>query len=172
MDSRPPPAFLIVDDPVAGRSVTPLSTGQHVGIGRSPTNTIVIHDERASRFHAEVFPSTRGWVIRDLRSRNRTQVNGLSIAADHPLAAGDTVAIGHATLVYGEGDTPTAQTVSEERPLPVAAAGLSPPRRSGDDALMVGRSAAIQAIREQIARVAATKATVLVRGESGSPSRG
>jgi DNA-binding NtrC family response regulator len=170
MDAPQGPAFLVVNDPVGGRSITPLTPGQHVAIGRAPTNTVVIHDERASRFHAEVFPTSRGWMVRDLESRNSTHVNGQAIAADHLLASGDTIAIGHATLVYGEGDTPTAQTVSAERPAAISTPSSPPPvrRPASEGSEMAGRSAAILAIREQIGRVAATKATVLVRGESGT----
>jgi Nif-specific regulatory protein len=40
-------------------------------------------------------------------------------------------------------------------------------RRLGEDARMIGTSPALEGIAGQIARVAATKATVLVRGESG-----
>jgi Nif-specific regulatory protein len=170
MNAPQAPAFLVVNDPVMGRGISPLVSGQGVAIGRAPTNTVVIHDERASRFHAEVVSTPRGWVVRDLQSRNSTHVNGRAITSDHLLASGDTIAIGHATLVYAEGDTPTAQTVSAERPVPAAAPSPAPPvrRSSNEDGLMVGRSAAIQAIREQIGLVAATKATVLVRGESGT----
>ena len=41
-------------------------------------------------------------------------------------------------------------------------------RRLGEESQMVGASAVLVAIKDQIARVAGTKATVLVRGESGS----
>lgn len=169
MDAPLPSAFLVVTDPVMGRSITPLVHDQRVTIGRAPTNTVVIHDERASRFHAEIFSTSRGWMVRDLQSRNSTLVNGQAISADHLLGSGDTIAIGHATLVYAEGETPTAQTVSAERPAPVAAPVAAAARRpAAVGSAMVGRSAAIQAIREQIEQVAATKATVLVRGESGT----
>ncbi len=170
MDAPQGPAFLVVNDPVVGRSITPLTSGQRVAIGRAPTNTVVVHDERASRFHAEIFPTSRGWMVRDLESRNSTQLNGLAITTDHLLASGDTITIGHATLVYGEGDTPTAQTVSADRPAPAAAPAAPPSirRPAAEGSAMAGQSAAIEAIREQIDRVAATKATVLIRGESGT----
>jgi Nif-specific regulatory protein len=41
-------------------------------------------------------------------------------------------------------------------------------RRLGEESQMVGASAVLVAIKDQISRVAGTKATVLVRGESGS----
>ena len=170
MDAASPPAFLIVNDPLMGRSVVPLAEGERLTVGRAPTNHVVIHDERASRFHAEILPTARGWAVRDLDSRNSTQVNGQTITTDRLLVPGDVIEIGHAILAFGEGDTPTAQTVSAERPAAAAppAQAVGPRRPTGHEGHMVGRSAAIQAIRGQIERVAATKATVLVRGESGS----
>ena len=170
MDAVSPPAFLVVNDPLMGRSVVPLVDGERVTIGRAPTNRVVIHDERASRLHAEVFATARGWTVRDLQSRNSTQVNGQPITTDRPLVSGDVIEIGHATLAYGEGDTPTAQTISAERPAAAAppAPAVAARRPAAQEWHMVGRSAAIQAIRGQIDRVAATKATVLVRGESGT----
>ena len=171
MNAATQPAFLVVNDPLMGRSVLQLVEGQRLAIGRAPTNHVVIHDERASRFHAEIIPTPRGWAARDLESRNSTQVNGQPITTDRLLVSGDIISIGHATLAFGAGDTPTAQTVSAERP-PAAASPIPAPSPRpvavSDSHHMVGRSAAIQAIRGQIERVAATKATVLVRGESGS----
>ena len=57
----PSPAHILVHDPVIGRSVFHLVDGERLTLGRAPTNTIVIHDERASRFHAEIYQSPSGW---------------------------------------------------------------------------------------------------------------
>ena len=99
-------AFLLVDDPAAGQSVIRLRAGEHCTIGRGPGNRIVLHDERSSRFHAEVFPTGGGWSVRDVGSRNGTHVGSEPVTADRPLAAGDTIRIGGARLVFGEGDPP------------------------------------------------------------------
>jgi transcriptional regulator with GAF, ATPase, and Fis domain len=101
--------FLRISDPVTGRQVVPLVPGERVTLGRAPTNRIVVHDERASRFHAEVFPADSGWMIRDLDSRNGTVIDGQLLVGDRQLAAGDSFQIGQAEVVYCEpgaaGDT-------------------------------------------------------------------
>jgi transcriptional regulator with GAF, ATPase, and Fis domain len=105
------PAFLQVSDPVTGRHLVPLVAGERVTLGRAPSNRIVVHDERASRFHAEVVSTDDGWVVRDLESRNGTLVDGEPLTGDRRLAVGDVVRIGMAEVAYGEGD-PVADTTS------------------------------------------------------------
>ncbi len=71
-----------------------LTPGQVTTIGRAPTNRIVIRDEICSRNHCEVFQSGQTWTLRDLGSRNGTQVNGQRIEGDWELAEGHLVQIG------------------------------------------------------------------------------
>jgi transcriptional regulator with GAF, ATPase, and Fis domain len=102
--------FLRIDDPVAGRRVVPLVPGDRITLGRAPGNRIVVHDERASRFHAEVFATEAGWMIRDLDSRNGTVVDGQLLLGDRRLAAGDAFRIGLAEVVYCEPGSATDTT--------------------------------------------------------------
>jgi Nif-specific regulatory protein len=99
-----PASHLVVRDPVAGEHVVRLSPGGRVVLGRAPTNDVVLHDERASRVHAEVLATDAGWVIRDLESRNGTTVNGQPVAGERPLAAGDVVRIGLVEAIFGHGE--------------------------------------------------------------------
>ena len=71
-----PASHLVVRDPVAGEHVVRLPAGGRIVLGRAPTNDVVLHDERASRVHAEVVATATGWLLRDLQSRNGTTVNG------------------------------------------------------------------------------------------------
>jgi Nif-specific regulatory protein len=109
MASAAQPPFLRISDPVTGRQVVPLLPDERITLGRAPNNRIVVHDERASRFHAEVFASESGWVLRDLDSRNGTLIEGQPLVGDRRLAAGDVFQIGLAEVVYCEpgltGDT-------------------------------------------------------------------
>jgi Nif-specific regulatory protein len=105
-----PPTFLLVRDPVTGRAVVPLSPGDRVTLGRAPANRVVLHDEQASRFHAEIAPAASGWSIRDLDSRNGTLVDGEPVTAEQPLAAGDVVTIGRVEIVVCDGDPPIDST--------------------------------------------------------------
>jgi Nif-specific regulatory protein len=104
------PLFLLVRDPVVGETAIPLKLGERVTLGRAPTNRVVLHDEQASRFHAEIFAAPAGWSIRDLNSRNGTLCDGAPLTADHVLAPGDVVAIGRVELTVYEGEPPTHST--------------------------------------------------------------
>ena len=102
-----PLSYLHVVDPIAGESVTRLMPEGRITLGRAPANDIVLHDERASRVHAEVVAADGGWIVRDLESRNGTTVNGDAIATVRRLAAGDVIQIGLVRVTYGVGDPPT-----------------------------------------------------------------
>jgi len=76
MPTHPDAPHLTIHDAGGGRQRVPLVAGERVTLGRAPTNRIVLHDERASRFHAEVCAVDDGWVVRDLESRNGTLLAG------------------------------------------------------------------------------------------------
>jgi len=106
----PGQACLVVHDPSTGPEVIPLTLGERVTLGRAPGNLIVIRDERASRQHAEVFPSEAGWSVRDLGSRNGTYFRGELLESEHPLAAGDVLSIGRVDVVFHPTDPPPASS--------------------------------------------------------------
>jgi transcriptional regulator with GAF, ATPase, and Fis domain/pSer/pThr/pTyr-binding forkhead associated (FHA) protein len=103
---------LVIRDPLAGRSVFWLPVGERISLGRAPGNQIVIRDERASRNHAEIMPSARGWMVRDLGSRNGTYLGSEPLTTDHLLAPGDVLSVGGVELVYHEGEPPPESTGS------------------------------------------------------------
>jgi len=74
---------------------------QPVTIGRYPDNTVVLHDDRASRHHCVIEPSKNGagFHLRDLGSRNGTRLNNGRVST-HPLKNGDIVRIGDAELRF------------------------------------------------------------------------
>jgi Nif-specific regulatory protein len=74
--------------------------GQTVTIGRAPTNRIVLKDERCSRFHAEILSRGDDWILRDLGSRNGTQIGSLAVRGERVLEAGDVVRIGQSQLAF------------------------------------------------------------------------
>jgi transcriptional regulator with GAF, ATPase, and Fis domain len=117
--------FLRVNDPVTGLQVVPLVSGERVTLGRAPSNRIVVHDERASRFHAEVFASDGRWMVRDLESRNGTLLQGERLTADRRLSSGDKLHIGLAEVVYYEGH-PAAETAATGTLEAAAATGEMP----------------------------------------------
>ena len=105
--AAPSTIYLFVSDPVSGPAVVPLVPGERVTLGRAPTNRVVLHDEQASRFHAEIFGSSAGWLIRDLDSRNGTLVGGIPLESDRVLEPGDIVAVGRVEVAFCEGEPPS-----------------------------------------------------------------
>lgn len=111
---------LMIRDPVAGPSTVPLFPGERITLGRAPSNHVVLQDDRASRSHAEIHPSSKGWMIRDLDSRNGTLVDGERLGADRLLTAGETIQIGRVEILVCEGEPPT-----DPRGEPATAAGAT-----------------------------------------------
>ncbi len=73
-----------------------------VAIGRHPDNTLVLHDDRASRFHCVIEPQESGrWLLRDLGSRNGTWLND-ELVRSATLAVGDVIRVGSTRLVVEE----------------------------------------------------------------------
>ena len=95
-------AYLVIREGSKWTDVFRLVPGESVTIGRAPTNQIVVNDERSSRGHAEIFHSAGNWMLRDLKSRNGTQVGGQRIEADYSLKAGDVVRIGGSQMTFVE----------------------------------------------------------------------
>jgi pSer/pThr/pTyr-binding forkhead associated (FHA) protein len=91
-------AKLIITDAEGGTRDFPL-TKERITIGRHPDNDISLNDKAVSGRHAVVITILHDSFLEDLNSTNGTQVNGKQVAK-HPLANGDTVAIGRNTLKY------------------------------------------------------------------------
>jgi len=70
-----------------------------VVIGRGDAADIVIDDEQASRRHARLRVTERGWVLEDLESTNGTRVNGFRTRAQL-LSDGDNLTIGATTFGF------------------------------------------------------------------------
>lgn len=84
-----------------------LQTEQIVTLGRAPGNRVVLHDERASRSHAELRQTADGgWFIRDLDSRNGTLVGGDAVTGDQLLADSDIICIGAVEIQFFSGSPP------------------------------------------------------------------
>jgi transcriptional regulator with GAF, ATPase, and Fis domain len=133
METPAPEPYLLVRDPVVGLGVTRLVAGERITLGRAPTNRVIVHDERASRFHAEIFPTSTGWVIRDLQSRNGTLLGGQPLTADRPLVPGDVVSIGLTEIRFCDGEPPATGDIDGTQSMTetgTISAGLSALRAS------------------------------------------
>ena len=71
-------------------------------IGRHPNCDLNVLDRFASRYHARIEHNKPGWHIVDKGSRNGTFLNGERIS-EATLAIGDTLKIGHTTMVVTKG---------------------------------------------------------------------
>lgn len=103
--------FVMRAGPTPGKAF-PLE-GAEIVLGRDPACTICINDSQVSRRHARLVLSGTGYVLQDLGSTNGTFVNGQRVTGEHPLSAGELVALGeNVVLVYEAAFDPNATMVA------------------------------------------------------------
>ena len=127
--------------PLIGRAV----------LGSSGGVDIAIADPAVSRLHAELEVREDGVWVRDLGSRNGTFVEGVCVGSAR-IAPGASLRVGSTLLTLG------AHSAS----MPVE---LWPTPSFGP---LVGRSVAMRELFVQLSRCAASSATVLLQGETGT----
>src|SRR5262245_19521066 len=71
-----------------------------VSLGRSRDCDLVLHDEHASRHHAQVRCQDGRWLLRDLVTRNGTWVDGVRVAGEVELPDGCEIAIADMRLRF------------------------------------------------------------------------
>ncbi len=115
---------LILSTP--GNPETVVEIGEHLTIGRSAVNQLIVNDQMASRTHAEIRRIGGGrYRLSDVGSANGTWLNGRRLAVPKDLEDGDRILIGGMTIKFvappgtqtGEatGDTGTALFMRNER---------------------------------------------------------
>jgi two-component system response regulator GlrR len=125
--------------------------GEVFAIGSHARNDLVIGDPTVSRFHCELRVEKQGVRVRDLGSRNGTVVDGVR-ADDAFLKSGSLVKIGRHILRFD---------IAQEQQQP----RLSSASSFGS---LVGSSVPMRAMFALLERAAATDATVLLEGETGT----
>src|ERR1700736_1553837 len=93
-------ASLVIEAGQGEPRVCPLPLDRTATLGRHRNNLIVLHDEHASRWHAEIFQEDGRWFIRDFGALNGTRVNGEPIVRQAPLESGNVIGIGKTTLRF------------------------------------------------------------------------
>jgi DNA-binding NtrC family response regulator len=141
--------LVVVDGPDRGRACR-LGEAEVV-IGGEPGCDLVLSDDRVSARHFAVRTEASRFVVRDLGSTNGTWFEG-SRVAEVTLPAGSTLRVGRTAL----------RIEPEARPLDLPP---SQARRFGE---LVGESLAIREVFAVLERVAASDATLLVEGETGT----
>ena len=86
-------AYLVISQGSRWTDIFRLNKDVTAVVGRSSDNQIVVRDDRASRRHAEIALRKGAWTVRDLGSRNGTQVNGRTLLDEHILAEGDQIVV-------------------------------------------------------------------------------
>ncbi len=84
---------------VWGNTEIALSPGENV-IGRAPEAVVWIDHSSVSRRHARVVIGKNGPILEDLGSKNGTRVRGKRVSGQVPIADGDTIKIGPASLLF------------------------------------------------------------------------
>lgn len=111
---------LIVLEGRAEREIVLTST---VVVGRDPACQLSDLDPLLSRRHAEFVVQEDRAIIRDLKSRNGILVNGVKLA-EHVLAPGDVVQLGHLHVRYDEQEP--AAVEPDPRAHATTATGMAP----------------------------------------------
>ena len=114
------PAQLSVEAGAAQPPVVNLSGEGPVSLGRNRGNTVVLNDQHASRFHAELFFVDGAWYLRDCGTTNGTRLNGERLRQEAALADGHEIAIGDVRFRFrtesGKGSTAEMPILASDPP--------------------------------------------------------
>jgi Nif-specific regulatory protein len=125
-------ARLTVEKGLADPAELDLESGKPIRLGRSrQNNQLVLHDEHASRQHAEILWEDGHWIYRPLRTTNTTYVSGRAITNPTVLDDGDRIQIGKVCLRFtlerkSRSSSPTSAGPNAVSPRP-------PERERGDE---------------------------------------
>ncbi|WP_145365694.1 sigma 54-interacting transcriptional regulator [Stratiformator vulcanicus] len=92
-------AYLVVRSGASWRDVYRLEPDRVLTVGRAAENRIVLADEMCSRRHCEIYGQAEQWKVRDLDSRNGTEVDGKPII-ELELSEGNVIQIGSTELMF------------------------------------------------------------------------
>ena len=156
----------LVISSAAGVRAIPLPMQPRVVVGRMHTCDIVIEDESVSRQHAALYACApgsggAGITIEDLGSRNKTKVMGRTLGKGEtaPIAVGNVVEIGYATMFVQMGRPPGARASSPGMP------GASPHVAAASAIILDPTMQRLYALLDVIAP---SPLNVVVLGETGT----
>ncbi len=139
----------VVEGPARGLAWE--STGDRCLIGSHKRNDLVIDDPTVSRFHCEISVDAGGPRIRDAKSRNGTIVDGV-VVLEAFLRNRSLVRLGKTVLQFEVGSGANQLPLCEEAQF----------------GTLYGASVAMRVTCGMLTRAAATDATVLLEGETGT----
>jgi two-component system, NtrC family, response regulator GlrR len=138
-----------------GKGASWSKPAERCAIGSHPSNDLAINDATVSRFHCELVVAGDAIHARDLGSRNGTFAGAVQLV-DALLPGGTELALGSSKLRIDVEDSHTEVAASDRT-------------RFGS---LVGESARMREIFSELEKVAASDATVLVEGETGTGKEG
>jgi DNA-binding NtrC family response regulator len=141
--------LLIVKGPDRGEAIAIGDLAMTVGSG--PGNDVLLSDPTISRRHLQIEPRIEGVILRDLGSTNGSFVQGARFQ-ELTLGFGTEVTIGQTVLKY----------VPQEEPLELQ------PSDEESYGSLAGRDPKLRKLFRLLADVAASDATVLIEGETGT----
>ena len=124
---------------------------RRVTVGTTGGCDVVVTDKAVSRVHCEIMVDEKGYLVRDLDSKNGTLLDGVRVIAGY-LKPNSTIQVG---------DTKIAFSPADEN----AEIALAPVDRFGR---LVGPSLEMRALFAMLEKVSPQDVTVLVEGESGT----
>ena len=86
--------------------------GQTLSLGRDSSNRIQLHDTEVSRRHAEVQPTSSGFLLVDLKSSNGTYVDGQRVTS-HELSSGEEIQLGSTWLLFTGGSDDSGDDLAD-----------------------------------------------------------
>jgi len=141
--------LVVTEGPDQGASH--VSDSDRVVIGTHASAGLVLGDPTVSRFHCELVAASDHVILRDLDSKNGTTVNDVQIGSAR-LAPGATIGLGRTRIRF----------VPVDQAVPLAISNRS------SVGVMVGQSLAIRHVFALVERAAASDASVLLSGETGT----
>jgi transcriptional regulator with GAF, ATPase, and Fis domain len=139
----------VVEGPDQGKRIA--SQSDELSIGTADGNDLKLSDPAVSRHHCTLHADERGLLLVDLGSRNGTFVNDVELTSGY-VRSGARVRIGQSTI--------QVQVLDHDLEQPIASADRLGPLR--------GASAAMRRLYPLIEQCAASNATVLIVGETGT----
>jgi DNA-binding NtrC family response regulator len=139
--------------PATGKAWDDLA--ERCAIGSHPSNDLVINDGTVSRFHCELAVAGNAVRVRDLGSRNGT-LAGDVVLADALVGHGTVLALGNSDVRIDMQPEQTELIASER-------SQFGP---------LIGESAVMREVFSQLEKIAASDATVLIEGETGTGKEG
>jgi len=143
----------VTEGPSSGTSWSVLA--ERCAIGSHPSNDLVLADSTVSRFHCELAIAGDAVRVRDLGSRNGTLLGDVALA-DALIPNGISLGMGNSqirvSVAEGEAELDASERMSFGS--------------------LIGDSTVMREVFSQLERVAASDATVLIEGETGTGKEG